>query len=396
MKQKIVVITCAAVLNQSQSTSMLRLFKDFENRNFKVYYFGNEANDEFEKFKIERLNFNRIWYKINFYKVLWSINSTRWISRLLHNSTRKDLVIDELHLRSVIKSAVRYLCTTNPNLFICWNPHSAAFGVMAEAARIMGIKVGAIEWGLLPDSFILDKDGTLATSRVFNRPILYKDPKRFLKRGEEIFTHLSQKSISFYKQTSQILPNALLETGPEQTRILVLGIDMVDSACVPEDDPDRLGLLPFHTSCLFQAESIAETDPNFRVILKPHPGHNFYPESKQISSQCWIINSDPDELIKWADVVVCSGSKMEFAAILCRKPLVNIGAGTLYKKGCTYEVSQISQLRDCILLAKEQQVTQDQMQSFKTFLGYLYFDYLYMYDMSHDNGAVVDRVAYQK
>lgn len=396
MKKKTVVISCAPILNDAQSDGLEQLIKDFEKAGCSVYYYGNAANLRFQRYHGDRLSYNRALYKIPFYWVLKHIDHNKWMTRLTHHIPPGDTrLADNKLLRNLVRTYVQYFCAIKPDLFICWNPHSPSFGPMADTARLMGIVIGAIEWGLLPGTFILDKSGTLATSQVFNRAITYSEPEKFEITGERIFSELSRKSISLYQQTTEQLPMELLNTDDGSIKILVIGIDMVDSGSYPETHQDSFGLLPFHTSCREQALAIAASDTNFRVVLKPHPSHNYQPESGEIAANCWIINSNPDHLINWADVIICSGSKMEFSALLAGKPLVNVGAGILYKKGCSYEANTASQLREKILQAAQHGITPQQLQAFKLFLGFLKEDYLYAYDRPHNNKVVIDRMLQQ-
>lgn len=396
MRKKTVVISCAPILNEAQSDGLEQLIKDFEKAGCSVYYYGNAANLRFQCYHGDSLSYNRALYKIPFYWVLKCIDHNKWITRLTHHIPPGDTrLADSKLLRNLVRTYVQYFCAIKPDLFLCWNPHSPSFGPMADTARLMGIATGAIEWGLLPGTFILDKSGTLATSQIFNRAVNYSEPEKFKMTGERIFFNLSQKSISLYQQTTEQLPKELLNANDGGIKILVIGIDMVDSGSYPENHPDRFGLLPFHTSCRAQALAIAALNSNFKVVLKPHPSHNYKSESGQIAANCWVVNSNPDELIKWADVIICSGSKMEFSALFAGKPLVNVGAGILYKKGCSYEANTALQLLEQILQAAQHGVTPQQLQAFKLFLGFLQDDYLYIYNQPNNNRIVIDRMLQQ-
>lgn len=371
----------------------MQMVHDFEKENCRVVYYGNTLNTAFDRLALEKLSHHKLFYKITFYWVLLRLDRNKWYSRLKsHYPPADNAVIGYKMLKGMVRAAVKYFCSVKPALFICWNPHSPTFGIWADTAQLMGIPVAAVEWGLLPGTYILDQDGTLAASRIFNRAVLYNNPKRFLTTGERIFEELHQQSTSLYQQVTEALPDNFTNTDGHEIRILLIGIDMVDSGSLPENHPEHLGLLPFHTSCTQQALDIAEADANFKVIFKPHPSHNHDKKSGALAANCWMSNSNPDELIKWADVVVCSGSKMEFSALLADKPLVNIGAGILYKKGCSYEVNEPAQLQQTIIHARQQGVTHEQIKAFKQFLGFLHDDYLYVYSEAQNNTAIIDRI----
>jgi hypothetical protein len=393
MALKTIVLTCAPILNEAQTQGFMQMIHDFEKRQCRIVYYGNVYNTAFKSYAHQKLSYPKLFYKFPFYWVLLQIDRDKWISRLKsHHPPGDNVVISFKVLKSIIRAAVKYFCSVKPAMFVCWNPHSPTFGIWADTAQLMGIPVAAVEWGLLPGTFILDKDGTLAASRIFNRPVLYNSPKHFFTIGEQVYHDLQKQSISLYPQATEALPDSFTHTNDSQVRILLIGIDMVDSGSLPEDHQDHLGLLPFHRSCIHQALDIAAADANFKVIYKPHPSHNFDKQSGELASNCWMSNSNPDQLIKWADVIVCSGSKMEFSALLAGKPLVNVGAGILYKKGCSYEVDEPAQLKHTIMQARQHGVRHEQIQAFKQFLGFLLDDYLYVYGDVKDNMVIIDRI----
>jgi len=392
MKEKVVVLSCAPVLNEVQTQGLMQLVHDFEQRQYRVIYYGNHNNKSFNRYRPTDVKYNKLIYKIKFYWVLLRIDRHKWIARLKEHLADQQQPINYKILKGAVRSAVQYFCTTKPDLFICWNPFSPIFGVMADTARLLGIKTGGMDWGFLPGTFLIDSGGTLAHSQVFNGSVTYADPHRYLTIGESLFSDLNKQSVSLYQQATEPLPDELVQADARQIKVLLIGIDMVDSGAVPDTDADRIGLLPFHKSCITQALDVAAADPDFRVILKPHPSHNTTPQSQKLSDNCWLINTNPDELISWADVIICSGSKMEFSALFADMPLVNIGAGILYKKGCSYEINQPAEIADCIRQAWQHGVTHEQLQAFKIFLGYLHEDYLYLYNQSHNNAVVLDRL----
>ncbi|MEO6148801.1 MAG: hypothetical protein ABIN95_13660, partial [Mucilaginibacter sp.] len=100
-------------------------------------------------------------------------------------------------------------------------------------------------------------------------------------------------------------------------------------------------------------------------------------DNSRVNDNLAIVNGNPDDLIDWADVVFCSGSKMEFSAIMKNKPLLTYGAGLLYGKDCSYEVKSPSSLVNEVTKALSKVYDDRNRKNFITFLGYLDSEYLY-------------------
>lgn len=371
---------------------MLQLLTDLEATGARVYLYMHTPSQLLGSYVLTQLSYNKITYAWYYCKSLLGINQAKWKVRVREYYGTANEPETALLLRKKLKESLRFLCTVQPDLLICWNPYSAAHGLLGVAAQQMGIPVGGMDWGLLPQTFIVDPKGTLASSLVFNRRIAYTNAEELLRAGNQVYTGLKDTSISLYAQASKPLPEVLQITNPAKTRILLIGIDELDSGAIPDTDPDRRGLLPFHESNKAAGLAFAAADSDFQVIIKPHPSHNYLKDDRQLAENCWVLNINPEELITWADVVVCSGSKMEISVLLKNKPLVNVGAGLLYNKGCTYEVHQPGELREVVQEAKHKGITDKQLRNFKTFLGYLHVHYLYAYTAGAQNQEVIDRL----
>ncbi|MDT3403632.1 hypothetical protein [Mucilaginibacter terrae] len=389
MGQKCIIISCIPNLTPLQEAGMLQMLNELKNRGLKVFFYSPNAHELLNSFAVKPGRFNRILYKYYYYKSRFLIEEDKWKSRLkwwysLQSKQQEDILFKER-----VKQAIKLFCTMKPDMFVCWNPNAAPHGVHNEVAHIMGIKTGGIDWGLLPNTYILDSKGTLAMSEIFNRPVTYPDEALVERVGTAIYNNLKNKSTSMYAQeTKPLPPEAERATGP---KILLLGIDTLDSAAHPATHNDRKGLLPFHTSTYEQALAFAQADPSFTVIFKPHPSHNVHTEDVQVQNNMWVLNINPDYLIDWADVVVCNGSKMELSVLFKGKPLINVGAGLVYKKGCSYEVYAPEQMVAMVTEAKNNGFTPQQQRAFKKLLGYLKHYYLYSYGEVANNTASIDR-----
>jgi len=334
--------------------------------------------------------FTRLWYEL---RARLFIDTKKWATRIKfwgNIDTGKEA---SQWVASYIKDCSAVFAGVNPDCFICWNPYCCRFGVAYDMALSMGIKTRAIEWGYLPGTFLLDKKGTLAASSLFNTNPLAnynaEDINTFKATGGVIFERLKAESLSRIKQDKAKIPIDILAAKEGLINVLVLGIDEIDSGAYPPDCAERSGLLPFHNSSYQQAHDISEIDKSYRVIFKPHPSHNKFSVNTRVKTNLTIVNGNPDDLIDWADVVFCSGSKMEFSVIMRNKPLINYGAGLLYGKNCAYELNSLVLTKEVINKALTNADDNTHMINFLSFLGYLQAEYLYGF-VNNNNGVVED------
>jgi hypothetical protein len=394
-EKETVIVSCMPRLNTEQEKGMLQLLQDIEQGGRKVYFWCTETYKSLQPYTTLPSHLPKGYYYYYKTRSQLLLNKNNWLPQLKRwcRVNTKAAAAHEFHQRR--KEALKLFARLRPSLFICWNPNCVHRGIATAVARQMGIRTGAIEWGFLPGTFILDRTGTLASSEIFNRALVLDEQQRknCLDTGAQIFEELRAGSLSLYAQKTSALPDELMHPSPGTIKVLLLGIDELDSGCYPPENPARRGLLPFHRSSFEQAKAIAGANPAFRVIYKPHPTHNLHATDRQETANCWVINTNPDQLIDWSDVVVCSGSKMEFSALMKQKPLVNVGAGLLYKKGCSYKADRADLVEKAIVRASQAGVTAEQINTFKIVLGYLKLYYLYSYaGTAADRMAIVQRV----
>ena len=368
---------------------MLKLIQTLESEGHRVYLWTDHNYGKLSKYHInESLTRKRYSIKnplnlISYIRTKVIIERSKWIERLMAWTSNNNIKEINQVFDHYLRSSLSIFSNLKPDFFYCWNPFCCHYGIAYDVAKALSIKTKAIEWGYLPNTFILDNFGTLAKSEVYiNNPLPSFSNERldqFQSEGEGIFENLKNQSLSLYNQKASNLPIELIERKLNQIRILVLAIDEVDAGAIPIEHKDRFGLLPFHKSSFDQAQAISKVNPEYAVIFKAHPSHNKYKENKQIATNLWIVNGNPDELIDWADVVFCSGSKMEFSVLLRNKPLINFGAGLLYGKDCAYEIKKLSELDIVVSTALKKQDFNLKITSFKTFLGYLKNEYLFSY-----------------
>ncbi|MEO6151154.1 MAG: hypothetical protein ABIN95_14220, partial [Mucilaginibacter sp.] len=278
-----VLISCIPRLNDAQQKGLLALISEFEARGLTVHLWSDHKYHLLRKYDIEKLIFpvreknryTRYWYYL---KTWLQLDKKKWFERIKRWNNNDDDSFGNSELQKYIKESARVLSIINPAWFLCWNPYCCRFGIAYDAANLLGFKTIGIDWGFLPDTFILDSKGILATSEIFSTNPLVKYREKslqvFRQRGEIIFEQLSAKSLSLYKQPKAEIPADFQKKVKDAVKILVLGIGEIDAGAYPPEHPERKGLLPFHESAYRQAVDIAAASEKFRVIFKPHPSHN--------------------------------------------------------------------------------------------------------------------------
>jgi hypothetical protein len=391
MKTKqVVLISCLAILSKEQQQGMQQLIAAVTASGRKVSFWSDYVYEGLEACTLTTPERQKSFlYKLLHPAARLLLNRKKWIARLeqVYGIDRPEA---EKRFTAFVKDAVNIFLLTKPDKFMVWNPNCCIRGIAGTIARGMGIATGGIEYGLLPGTFIFDRKGTLGYSAIYRQnPAAAYEQSLLLQTGEQIYQKLKSTTLSLYEQKAVQIPDAF-QAADAKTRVLLLGIDEIDSSCYPAQYRERRLLLPFHRNCLEQAIDIAAGNPQFQVIFKPHPTRNKHPEEK-LRDNLYTVHGNPDELIDWADVVVCSGSKMELSVLLAGKPLVNMGAGLLYKKGCAYEVEHRRDTSQQISAAARYGLTPSMETAFKKNLAYLQLHYLYNFNNTGNNAAVIEQ-----
>lgn len=232
-----------------------------------------------------------------------------------------------------------------PTAFYCWNRACCLQGCLGELLEAGGVPVGTIEWGCLPESFLVTARRQNFRGWRCPDPLPDSDteaPAR-LPAALSVGTGL-------YRQPPPALehhPANLLAAKSRGPKVVYLGFSEVDSFACPADHADARTYLPFSASCLDLARQISDGNPDGVTVFKPHPLHNPHATGRA-GDRLWIVDGDPAAWIRWADVVVAGGSKLELTAALDGKPVVCVGGGLLWGSGLSADVHTPHQLRQAL------------------------------------------------
>ncbi|MDX2128601.1 MAG: hypothetical protein SFU91_06155 [Chloroherpetonaceae bacterium] len=234
------------------------------------------------------------------------------------------------------------------NHFCCWNNHHYYFGIYYDFCSILKIKTSIIEWGYIPDSFILDKSGYAGESSIASSSlnILIQDNYQILTNiGKECIFSINNIDINIYNQKFQSpLLDQIYRKKINGNKILFLGINEYDQGCIPFYLKSKKTYLNRFNSCLeISLEISKRLNNDDLLIFKPHPTRNKYQE-EQISTNHFILNVDPNILIDWADLVITVGSKLELNVLLKGKKLFLLHSGVFWNKDCAIQSNDVDEL----------------------------------------------------
>ncbi|MBN1569336.1 MAG: hypothetical protein JXA73_15930 [Acidobacteria bacterium] len=132
--------------------------------------------------------------------------------------------------------------------------------------------------------------------------------------------------------------------------------------------------------------SIAARLPgNWYMLYKPHPFDSFMEEEirsylaklRALYSNCTAISSTANahETICRADAVACINSNIGLEATVYAKPVITLGEGHYTKRGFTYDLSKLDDLKSTLINLPEA-MSEEQLLRRDRFLSYILFQYL--------------------
>lgn len=368
LKNRRVLITIVPQLNEIQNLKLNKFCKDINNVNG-TYSIVNNVSKIIIKYSNKKSIFIRFYL---FFKILFNVNLIKWYSRVKIWLKTKNNVILIKHIIKQLKFAILIKESKSYDVVFIWNPFCSAFGILGECLDVLNVKTFTIEHGPLKNSLLLDK------GLVYNSQLLKSFTNQLngnFEFGNKIYEELKEINSLLHNQNKVNIPSKFLNNN--KIKIVVFGLSEVDANVYPYWAKERKQGFPFFKNGLSKSIYIAKLSNRFQVIFKPHPSHNFEKGNRQVLENLWIINGDPIEIIKWSDLVIANGTKLEIDSIVNQKPVININTGLLWFTNATYKVHKKNEILETINQAYNNGITISQINSFKLFLAYIYDEIYY-------------------
>nr|WP_315255316.1 hypothetical protein [uncultured Flavobacterium sp.] len=361
LKNKKVLITIIPLLSYEHNLKLQTFISDLKSNNCKISL-AYKLND------IKILNQKKFLgvFSFNIVNIFFHINFLKWYFRFKKWSGSKNIFFVIRSLLKQIYLAVKIKSTNSFDAVFIWNPYCSAFGVFSESLKKLNVEIYSIEYGALKNTLLIDN------GFVFDSKLLSSFNCNFEYYNESLYKSMLNTNNNLYKQEELILPDRFIDSN--KIKILVLGLSEVDANVYPYWSKERKSVYKFFKNGLEQAKYISNLSNNFIVIFKPHPSHNTEVIDKEVYSNLWVLNGNPIDAIKWSDIVVANGTKLEIDAIINNKPVVNITNGLLWQANASYKVSKKEDIKQILDMAYENGIRVDQLTNFKFFISYLYLN----------------------
>lgn len=387
---KTILFSIALKIVPAQEELLSKLFQFLKSSGYKVILIGecgttnlldefyckrpHQANSGFKKIRNLFL-FYWLYYCSRFDHLKWKKRFDIWAHQYSDPKEKRRLYTN------LFKSSVYTLSNISPDYFFCWNPVGCSFGPMYDLSPFFGIKRKSVESGILPRSIAFDNNGITAASELIELSIdriRMNDQKGDIgELGFKLIEVLKNQDVNLYRQKDvNTGVRTFLDSQRDKTKILFCGCSEILNGILPYNHSDREVYLPFFSSNLDLVSNVSKSFPDACVVYKPHPAFEKKLENLTLSDNSFLLHYNPEELIKWADVVICAGTKIELSVLLLGKPLVLSGTGLLFNKGCGYEVHKKEDLKQVIQTALSQKRTAQQEDNLALYLGYLYTNFL--------------------
>lgn len=277
----------------------------------------------------------------------------------------------------------------SPKIVIVWNYWGNNSSIPAEIAHQRNIPVIAAERGFIEGTIMLSRNGygkdEINTN--FDQFVNLSIESDDLNKAQGTLEFLQNTGFNRYAQpmgdTVYRLKQKLNNGKPN---ILFVGAFDCENPAFPFSEASKNDYSPIFETSVEAASYVAvlAKKNQWNIIFKPHPlMDKIMPlkDRRSIPSNINYINeANINELIDFADVVICMISGVSYIALTRGKALVELAYTPLRGKGCCYEAFEQNSIETAIQDAIKHGFTQQQRQAFIKHIAqvnkYYFFDNL--------------------
>lgn len=314
-----------------------------------------------------------------------SENEKEWVMELEKRKTYANKELSYKITMEIYWYFKEILSILNPSKIIIWGGWDRESYILADLAQQLKIPYGFMEHGWIPGTIQFDRRGISGQSeyavepdRILGRSIRNKDMDI---RAIKNYIAVNKMDTGKFRKIEEDETNLQCIDKRKKT-VFFVGMGEHGMGINPQSDYWKKYVssifLSTKEAVLFVAEICKRNDWNF--VFKPHPNPANQDELDKESLNGNIIQvkyTEIDRLIQLADVVVSIASAVDYKVLMYEKPLVQVGHTTLYKKGCSYEVSSKEMIEDRIRAAMDNGMTKEQNENFELHMARLLENYLW-------------------
>lgn len=266
----------------------------------------------------------------------------------VYNRTKQsDPYIDINIVKNCIKTAYLYtfllMKLLNPKIVIIWNMFHPLSQVAMKVADRLQLPVWYAEFGLLPNTICIERDGQMGRSFVARNPekfnaLFISDIDK--QNAEYALEHYQRLDTGRHKQKEYgSLGSQVIERAKGRPIIFYAGHNDLASGTYPRTESAQQYHSPIFLDsfdCLNFLKKFAEQN-NMFLLYKPHPLWNIDNISRDEDSFMRVENANINECIDISDVTCTVLSQVSYLSLIRKKPVVMLGYTQLRGKNITYE-----------------------------------------------------------
>lgn len=273
-----------------------------------------------------------------------------------------------------------------PSLVVLWNTFISFHKIIYNICQQKHIKVMSYENGLLIGTYSIDYSGQMGESipaikwnEFKHLPISDDEFNKAKELCVELNNHRANRWAEHNVYNSQMKEIVMKKLDKTKPTILFAGHNDYESGIYPNNEYSRKYHSPIFANTYDAAKFLAElaTKNNWNFIYKKHP-MMIGRDPKNIAGNAINAHSiDIHDAIDLADVVITIVSQTSYLALIQEKPVVILGYTQLYKKDCTYEAFDITNIEKEIKNAIKYGYTNKQKEGFYKHVAQLNKYYLF-------------------
>lgn len=272
----------------------------------------------------------------------------------------------------------------NITTVIIWNKFHACHYILSELCRERKVRVIYAEFGSLPGTVVLDKDGQMGESWPATHPFEFMElpvTEEECVQAARIVATLRASGLNRNIQSRSTQNNYLYKyLDPNRPTILYAGQYDADSGMIPYTEHTKR----FHSPCFASSEEgmlyVADIAKkyNWNFIFKPHPLMKSKIKPKQIPKNViFIPDYNINDIIDLSNVVVTILSSTAYVSLIRDTATVMLGYNQISKKGCVYEAFCQEDIECALVAAVENGYTDKQKEAFVRHVAQMNKYYLY-------------------
>ena len=274
-----------------------------------------------------------------------------------------------------------------PKEVVMWNEFIPMHKILYKVCRSRGIPFRFIEYGAIPGTYCIEKNGQIGESDLSRLSTRYT--KKLLGNNyddvESLLNYLYETGLNRYKQEDYDWQLLLKNYDKNRKTVIFWGQNDEESGIQPYTKNSKRSHSRFFDTSLSAAVYVRTIciRNNWNFIYKPHPSWVKRWGVPEIDADV-ITRGNCNRIVDFADVNITISSQISYISLIREKPIVMLGKNTLSKKKIAYESSLKIGIEHQIRQAIKYGLTKLQKKNFEYHCAYLLQKCLFD-DLTHED-----------